>query len=98
MSGRVLIKSGRTLGQVVYEPRVVDYQNPSAMAIANGLSPALAGLVTGDLLRMEATEKTTLGIFVNKRCRSVAGALVPARRLAYRKCRQSHAALAVHVL
>jgi len=68
------------------------------MAIANGLSPALAGLVTGDLLRMEATEKTTLGIFVNKRCRAVAGALVPARRFAYCKCRQSHAALAVHVL
>ena len=74
LSGKVLIKSGRALGPVVYTPRVVDYGHPSArdtgiLAIANGLSPAIAGLATGDLLRVDATEKTTLGIFVSKRCR-----------------------------
>jgi hypothetical protein len=68
LSGKVLIKSGRALGPVVYTPRVVDYEHPSAIAIANGLSPAIAGLATGDLLRVDATEKTTLGIFVSKRC------------------------------
>ena len=69
LSGKVVIKSGRALGPVVYTPRVVDYEHPSAIAIANGLNPAIAGLATGDLLRVDATEKSTLGIFVSKRCR-----------------------------
>jgi len=78
LSGKVLIKSGRALGTQVYTPRVVDYEHPSAIAIANVLSPAIAALATGDLLRVDPTEKTTLGIFVSKRCQFARTSAPPA--------------------